>query len=294
MKTIGLVVNKEKRKVIPLVKKTYQWLKDRDINVLLSDHCAELLDWSESGYPLEHLAKISDCIVIWGGDGTILSCARTVAPFKTPLYGVNAGRLGFLTEVDLPDIFTGLEHLLAGEYLIETRMMLEASVYRQGKLLKTFCGLNDAVIAKSALSRLIWLKVSANQELINSYPADGVIIASPTGSTAYSLSAGGPLVGPNLDLMVITPICPHTLSARPLVVSPDNIISIIPFNTPGKKDAKGEVMLTLDGQYGYQLQSGDEVRVFRSLHQACFIRTQQNSFYKVLREKLEEWHSTSV
>lgn len=283
MKTIGIVLNKHKYKLAPVVEEVCHWFKNKGIEVLLSNECAENLGHLQEGLPLSKLAQLSDIIMVWGGDGTILNCSRVAAPLGTPIYGVNAGRLGFLTEVDIPELLPDLHRLLAGDYSIEERMMLEASVYRSGQRITSLVGLNDAVISKGALSRMIWLRIYADGELINSYPADGVIIASPTGSTAYSLSAGGPIVGPNLDLMVISPICPHTLSARPLVVSPDNTISIVP------EIAHGEIMLTLDGQCGYQLALGDDVKVYRAPYTAKFIKTQKISFYKVLREKLEEW-----
>lgn len=268
-----------------MVEQVRCWLENRGIRVLLNDECAESLGIPAEGLPLEQLAKLADCIMVWGGDGTILNSTRLAAPQGTPLYGVNAGRLGFLTEVDIPDLLPDLEKLLAGDYSIEERMMIEARVYRNGQVVESSLGLNDAVISKSALARMIWLRIYSDGELINSYPADGVIIASPTGSTAYSLSAGGPIVGPSLDLMVISPICPHTLSARPLVVSPENVISVVP-DIP-----QGEIMLTVDGQCGYKLQPKDEVQIRRAPYVAKFIRTRKNNFYKVLREKLEEWSS---
>lgn len=285
MKTIGIVLNKQKYKVVPVVEEVCHWLSNKGVEILLNDECAESLDQCQRGLPLSELAQKSDVIMVWGGDGTILNSTRVAAPLGTPIYGVNAGRLGFLTEVDIPDLLPDLQKLLDGQYIIEERMMLEASVYRQGQKLTTMSGLNDAVVSKGALSRMIWLRIYANTELMSAYPADGVIVASPTGSTAYSLSAGGPIVGPNLDLMVINPICPHTLSARPLVVSPDTTISVMP------EVAQGEIMLTLDGQQGYQLQPRDEVYIYRAPYTAKFIRTQKSNFYKILREKLEEWSS---
>lgn len=285
MKTIGIVLNKQKYKVAPVVEEVCRWLENKGIRVLLNDECAESLGVSEEGLPLVRLAELSDCIMVWGGDGTILNSTRFAAPLGTPLYGVNAGRLGFLTEVDIPDLLPDLDRLLAGDYRIEERMMIEARVYRNRQLVETSLGLNDAVISKSALARMIWLRIYSDHELVNSYPADGVIIASPTGSTAYSLSAGGPIVGPNLDLMVISPICPHTLSARPLVVSPQNVISVVP-DIP-----QGEIMLTLDGQYGFKLQPKDEVQICRAPYVAKFIRVRKTNFYRVLREKFQEWSS---
>lgn len=293
MKNIGIWINKRKHSVISKVREVYLWFKKRGINILLDTESAQALDIHDSSYSLRSLAKKSDCIMVWGGDGTILSCARVVAPVGTPIYGINAGRLGFLTEVDIPDLFVGIERLINGEYSVEERMMIQAMVYRDDEIVKELWGLNDAVISKTALARLIWLKLYTDGEFINTYPADGVIIASPTGSTAYSLSAGGPLVSPDLDLLVITPICPHTLSARPLVISPNRTVSIFT-NIGDNLNIRGDIMLTVDGQCGYALQPGDEVRICRAPYKARFIKTQNNSFYKILRDKLEEWNRTHV
>lgn len=288
MKTIGMVLNRQKYTVAPIIDKICTWLKERQVDILLSDECAEILQFPGTNHPLPTLAKQCDCLMVWGGDGTILNTARTAAPLGTPIYGVNAGRLGFLTEVDIPDLLAGLEKLIAGDYTVEQRMMVEAKVYRRGNIIETFSGLNDAVVSKGSFARMIWLEISVNGELVNSYPADGVIIASPTGSTAYSLSAGGPLVGPDLDLMIVTPICPHTLSARPLVVAPDKVVSVV------AETNRGSIMLTMDGQYGINLEDNDKVQVQRAPYSAKFIRTQHHSFYAVLREKLEEWNSSNV
>ncbi|WP_031514843.1 NAD(+)/NADH kinase [Desulfofalx alkaliphila] len=288
MKTIGLVLNKEKHKVAPVVEKIYHWLQGKNIRVLITDECAEILNINKNYYPLSQLAGMCDCLMVWGGDGTILNCARAAAPAGTPIYGVNAGRLGFLTEVDIPDLLPGLEKLIAGNYTVEERMMIEARVYRKDKLLKTLTGLNDAVISKGAFARLIWLELHVNGEHMNSYPADGVIVASSTGSTAYSLSAGGPIVGPDLDLMVVTPICPHTLSARPLVISPDYTISVM------AETNRGEIVLTVDGQCRFDLESFDVVQVRQAPYNAKFIRTENHNFYEILRKKLEEWNSSHV
>ena len=287
MKTIGLVLNKQKYQVGPVVEKIYHWLKERSVQVLLSDECAEVLGQPQNGYPLTELAELADLIIVWGGDGTILNCARVAAPLETPLYGVNAGRLGFLTEVDIPDLLPGLERLLAGEYTIEERMMLEVKVYRDNKLIKSTIGLNDAVISRGTFSRMIKLKIAVNGSFVNSYHADGVIVASPTGSTAYSLSAGGPLIDPNIKLMLITPICPHKLSIRPLAIAADSVVTV-------EIQTTGEKMLTLDGQYGYSLKKHDVVEVQRAQFNAKFIRTQDNGFYEVLRKKLEEWNYSDV
>ena len=220
--------------------------------------------------------------MVLGGDGTLLNSARLAAPSAVPVFGVNMGRLGFLTEVDMPQLYKALELLLAGEYFIEERMMLEASVIRDGKAFQPLTGLNDAVITKGAFARLIMLDTMVDGRHFNTYHADGVIIATPTGSTAYSLSAGGPLVVPDLDLLLFTPICPHALWARPLVISPHSKVQVT------LRSSQGEVMLTVDGQLGMHLQHGDTVRVKRSRNRARFIKLNNQTFFDILREKFKE------
>ncbi|MGQ9824438.1 MAG: NAD(+)/NADH kinase, partial [Desulfotomaculales bacterium] len=224
----------------------------------------------------------ADCLVVVGGDGTLLGSARKAAPQGIPILGVNIGRIGFLTEIDAPDLFSALDRLLAGEYRIDARMMLEARVYRQGKCIEQSIALNDAVVTKGAFARLIFLETFVGDEYVATYPADGLIVATPTGSTAYSLSAGGPLVSPEVDLMLVTPICPHSLWARPLVIKADRKVRI---NVNSQKE---EVMLTMDGQHGFRLEERDVVVVTRSSFQARFIRIKNKSFYYLLRKKLGE------
>jgi len=282
MKTIGLVVNIEKKKIGELVRQTISWLESRNCRPALAEDTARTLGLSEYSWDQQELVTNTDYLVVLGGDGTLLRSARQAAPGGVPVLGVNMGRLGFLTEVDVPELFPALERLIKGEYMIEERMMLEARVYRQGSLVEQSIALNDAVITKNALARLIFLETCVDQEYFTTYPADGLIIATPTGSTAYSLSAGGPLVTPQMELMLVTPICPHSLWARPLVIGADSQVKV------GVLSGQGEIMLTMDGQYGFKLQQKDTVMVNRSSFRARFICLQERSFFYLLRQKLTE------
>lgn len=281
MKKVGIFLNLAKDQAISVAKDIIAWLEKHQIELVLDRAGAEAL-----GYPLaraeETLYRDVDCLLVLGGDGTLLSCARAVAGGNVPLLGINLGQLGFLTETEIPGIIQTLDNLLRGEYQIEERIMLQAQVVRENKIIEDFLSLNDVVITKGAFARLIKLGIYINDEYISTYPADGLIISSPTGSTAYSLSAGGPIVAPNLDLMVITPICPHTLNSRPLVISAANQVKV------DLKSNQGEVMLTLDGQHGFFLQPGDEVLVQRADATAKFIKLKGRSFFEVLRAKLRE------
>lgn len=282
MKSIGLMVNLEKEDISPLVGQIVDWLTARGCRVCIPLGAANMLGLPSLGLPLERLLEQVEVLVVLGGDGTLLRSARKAAPLGIPVLGVNLGHLGFLTEIDLPELFPGLERLLEGEFTVEERMMLEARVIREGAVREKISGLNDAVITKGAFARLIFLETYVDDDFVTTYPADGLIVATPTGSTAYSLSAGGPLLTPELDLLVVTPICPHSLWARPLVIDAGREVRVV------VRSEKGEVMLTVDGQQGYRLQRGDTVSICRSAHRARLIRLQKRSFFYLLRQKLGE------
>jgi NAD+ kinase len=282
MRNIGLVVNLGKQEVAPLVEQIIDWLTARGCRVVMAHDTAIALGHPEMGLPREQLVQIAEVMLVLGGDGTLLRCAREAAPRGIPLLGINFGHLGFLTEIDAPELWPGLEKLLAGQYSVEERMMLEARVLRGGQTVQQVTGLNDAVITKGAFARLIFLETYVDEHLVTTYPADGLIVATPTGSTAYSLSAGGPLVTPELDLMVVTPICPHSLWARPLVIKATSQVKVI------IRSKQGEVMLTVDGQQGYKLEFNDMVLVRQSAHRARLIRLKKRSFFYLLRQKLSE------
>ncbi|MBO8168226.1 MAG: NAD(+)/NADH kinase [Thermoanaerobacteraceae bacterium] len=281
MKNIGLIVNIKKPKAIEVATELIEWLEKQDMKLFLPTSNAQVLDRVDLQMPEEELASSADCILVLGGDGTLLNTARSLAHTGTPLLGINLGQLGFLTEIELSDLYQELEKLLAGQYTVEERMMLEARVLRDGLVIDKFYGLNDIVVTKGAFSRMISLKTYVGEHYNATYPADGIIVSSPTGSTAYSLSAGGPLVSPDVEVMVLTPICPHTLSARPLVLSPKEIVRVVVCS------AVSEVMLTVDGQHGFKLEEDDEITILKAPFNAKLLRLQGRSFYEILREKLK-------
>jgi NAD+ kinase len=287
MKTIGLIVNMKKENAVMLVEKIVDLIEKQNCSAVMPETTAAALGLPKYGWPPQDLAK-TDCLVVLGGDGTLLGSARKAAPSGIPVLGVNMGNLGFLTEVDVPDLTESLEKLIRGEYVIEERMMLDAGVYRNGTLVWQSPALNDTVISKGAFARLIYLETLVDEEYVTTYPADGLIVATPTGSTAYSLSAGGPLVTPNLELILVTPICPHSLWARPLVIGAESNVKV---NILSELD---EIMLTLDGQYGFKLQKKDSVVLSRSPHRAKFIRLKPSRFFYLLREKLSETNRSNT
>ena len=282
MKKIGFIVNMKKESAPQIAKQVINWLIENDMEVYLTDKTANALSFSNHGVKPEDLFSMSDCILVLGGDGTLLNVARIIAGKNIPLLGINLGQLGFLTELEVDKIIYGLEELKMGHFHIEERMMLESYVYRDGKEVGNFHALNDMVITKGAFARMIEVAAYVDDEFLTNYPADGLIIASPTGSTAYSLSAGGPIVSPDLDVILITPICPHTLYARPVVISHDQSVKVILLS------GTGEVMLTVDGQDGFHLKAQDEIIVKKSSMKTKLIKLRNRSFYDVLREKLKD------
>jgi len=231
----------------------------------------EKKDWSEK-----------EVVIVLGGDGTLLSVARSIAHTGIPILGVNLGQVGFLTEMEVDDLTEYLPKLFKGEFYLEERMMLEAWVWRTEKNRAYFYGLNDIVVTKGAFSRMIKLETFVNDQYIDTFPADGVIISTPTGSTAYSLSAGGPIVYPQAPVLLITPICPHTFFARPMVIDGNDVVKIVVHSQ------WGEVMLTIDGQHGFKLEQNDCIIVKRANAQTKLVKLKKKSFFEVLREKLHE------
>ncbi|MCG0277631.1 MAG: NAD(+)/NADH kinase [Thermanaeromonas sp.] len=280
MKKIGLIANLDKQGVGEVALGLARWLEEKGVQPLILKSNSVKLGCPWWGAEPEVLAS-ADCVLSLGGDGTLLRSARILAPWGTPVLGVNLGHLGFLTEIEVKELFPALEQLLLGRFHIEERMMLKSSLVRQGTR-KEFWGLNDVVITKGAFSRMLRLKVYIGPHYLDTYRADGLIISSPTGSTAYCLSAGGPLVSPQLQVMILTPICPHTLYARPLVVPADQEVRVTVYT------AGAEVMLTVDGQQGINLMHGDEVITSRAPFSARLIRLKERSFYTLLREKFRE------
>lgn len=277
---IGLIINYHKRQPIQLGKEIIEWLENNNIQVLAPQEDGEYLGIDSCTSP-EKFCESVDVVLVLGGDGTFLRAARYIAGFETPILGVNLGYLGFLTEIEVKEIYLYLEKMLNGDYFVEKRMMLAARVKRNNEWVGEFQALNDFVITKGSFARLITLDTFLGDEFIASYSSDGIIIATPTGSTAYSLSAGGPIVHPALDVCIITPICPHSLYARPLIIPPEKIVKV------SVRAVKAEAMLTVDGQKGFKLENNDEVWVEKADYITSLVRVKGRKFFQVMREKLK-------
>ncbi len=277
-RTVGVVAKLDSRSAVETAHELTAWLGRRDIEVALQPEVA-------GGHPeTARCAEFDpagayDLVVVLGGDGTLLSVARTLGS-GIPILGVNLGTLGFLTEVGRSELYPSLVEILAGRFAIEGRTLLDVRLERAAGGSQSYRILNDAVIAKSALSRIIRLTLRVDDRLVTSYRSDGLIISTPTGSTAYNLSAGGPIVNPLLPVVVLTPICPHTFSLRPIVVPDVSTVEVI------LETETEEVYLTLDGQEGERLGARDLVRVTRSDEQAHLIKVSGRTFYHSLRGKL--------
>jgi len=265
-----------------LARDLIAWLRTQEIKVLVSPIVLETLDAEADGVISGNDTDLHgvDLAIVLGGDGTILWVARRVAPFGIPLLSFNMGHLGFLAAYPVTNLYSDLKNVLNGEYVIENRMMLTAEHIRNDHCLQTYTALNDVVVNKQFSPRLIQLETRINKELINTYLCDGLIVATPTGSTAYSLSAGGPIMIPHIQAVVLTPICPHTLTNRPIVLNSDAEISIRMIS----KDRKA--LLTLDGQTGGSISPDDVVRVREAPYKACIIANPDTPFFQVLRHKL--------
>ncbi len=279
IRTIGIVA-KQKPEVSPILARVVRWLQEQGLRILVDSASAKLLNFKAPRAPREKLPFRTQAILVLGGDGTILAVARSLKNSGTPILGVNLGSLGFLTEIKLDELYPALTRVIKNDFFVDTRYMIDSNVRRKGKVMARYAALNDVVINKGALARIIQFEVFGNQNNIGSFLADGLIISTPTGSTAYSLSAGGPVVYPNLECLVLTPICPHTLTNRPLVIPLDTKVRVI--LRQGE-----EVMLTVDGQVGMRLELGDEVTVTRSKSTVNLIHPEDKNYFDVLREKLK-------
>ncbi len=280
VRTVGVVGKKRIDLVVRTAEQLVEWLRARKVECLVEEDlavCSGLL----VGCPREELPLKVDLLVVLGGDGTLLSAARLLAGSQVPLLGVNAGGLGFLTEVALEEMFQVLERVLEGQTTITQRSLLEAEVWREGKKVACQRVLNDVVVNKGVLARIIDLETYIDENYLTTFKADGLIISSPAGSTAYNLSAGGPIVHPALGCIILTPICPHTLTNRPIILPEDRTIRVFLGSVHG-----AEVYLTFDGQVGYRVVEGDVLEVRTSPHRLSLIKSPHRSFYEVLRSKL--------
>lgn len=281
MKSVGLVVNPLKSGALRLGEVLASWLVSKGVEVIVDSDSAPLIGCEDKSADIDAVCR-TEMVVILGGDGTILRVARIAGPAGTPMLGVHLGQYGFITEIHPPDVITALEKVLEGEYSISERMMLEAKLIRGNEVICTSPALNDVVVSKGPLARMLKLHTLVDDRLIATYAADGIIVASPTGSTAYSLSAGGPVVNPNVKVMMITPICPHTLNARSLVIPDTESVQIVGECGEGA-DA---MMLTVDGQMGFEMKCSDKVDIRRADFSARIVYWNPMSFYEKLHSRL--------
>ncbi len=279
IRTIGISLKPDQPQLGGLVLELEKWLRDRGIEVLLGQEAAKASGLP--GMPRSELVGKVDLMVVLGGDGTLLAVARAIGERAVPVLGVNLGTLGYLAEISLDELFPTLEGVLAGSLRTETRMRLVVHAERDGREIGHYLALNDAVIAKTALSRMIDLQTWADDAEVTTYHGDGLIVATPTGSSAYSLSAGGPLLLPGISAIVLTPICPHALTQRPLVLPKMCRVAISVLDTRG-----GEVHLTVDGQVGCELQEGDRVSVSTSDRPLQMLVPAGLDRFEVMRNKL--------
>ena len=282
---IGIVLKPHQPEALKTICELVVWLAARDIELVGGPEIERERIHHQTGCAVEEvsaetLATKVDLMLVLGGDGTMIATARMIGDQEVPVLGVNYGGLGYLAEFRIEELYSALESILAGNYRLDKRVMLSVELIREGASLTTNRVLNDVVINKSALARIIEIEASFNRQFVNSFRADGLIVSTPTGSTAYNLSAGGPVVFPSMNAVVITPICPFTLSNRPLVV-PDNAeIELI------LKTDQEEVALTLDGQVGFPLIVGDRVVIRKSRTTFNLIQPSNRNYFDVLRDKL--------
>lgn len=281
MKRVGIVAKSDRPEAREVVPDLVRWLSARGKQVVLEKETAALVPTATSGVPKADLPAQVELLVVLGGDGTLLSVARLVGDLGVPILGVNLGGLGFLTATTLEELFPALDALFAGRMQVEERTMLVAQVVRQGERSAAYAALNDVVLTKSAMSRIIDLAVAVDGQAATDYRADGLIISTPTGSTAYGLSAGGPIVYPTMDAVVLIPICSHTLTNRPIVLPADLRIEVTLLTE------NQDVMLTLDGQVGHALKARDTVEICRATYRIRLVRFPQKHFFSVLRTKLK-------
>lgn len=285
IKRIGIVLKPHQPEALKTICELVVWLAERDITLVGGPEIERERIEHQTGCPVhqlesEKIAAGVDLILVLGGDGTMIATARMVGDQEVPVLGVNYGGLGYLAEFRIEELYTALESILSGNYRLDRRVMLAVELKRGDAPLQSTRVLNDVVINKSALARIIEIDAYLNRQFVNSFRADGLIVSTPTGSTAYNLSAGGPVIFPSMNAVVITPICPFTLSNRPIVVPDDAEIELL------LKTDNEEVALTLDGQVGFPLKVEDRVAIRKSRTTFNLIQPMNRNYFDVLRDKL--------
>lgn len=279
-KAVGIFAKPNAPAAVKLIPQLIEWLKQRGIEVRLDNEAARYAGMLV-GLDRAHVPDGCDLAIVLGGDGTVLSAARAVGHRAIPLLAVNLGGLGFLTAITVEDLFPELERALSGSHRVSRRKMMQVALMRDQTVVGQYQALNDVVIAKSNIARIVDLEAYAGDSFVCAYKADGLIIATPTGSTAYSLSAGGPIIYPTVNAFCLTPICPHTLTNRPLIVPADIPIRVV------SRAGEETTYLTVDGQVGSPLETGDVVECRMADFDVLLIRPPHKTFFDVLRQKLK-------
>ena len=279
LRKIGIYAKKNHPDVEQIARAISACCRQEGVEVLLEDGLAEQIG-QINGYAGEDIPAQADLIIVLGGDGTLISVSRLIVGHNVPIVGVNLGRLGFLTEITRDELPEMLDSLFRGDYQVSERMMLDACIRRDGKIVGQYTVLNDVVINKGALARIIDLEIYVDGRHLSSYKADGLIVSTPTGSTGYSLAAGGPIISPEINSLLISPICPHMLTNRPIIVWSRSVIEV------AVKFEDDVVFFTADGQVGRKLVPGDRVEIRRSESRTRLVNSPNRDYFQVLRTKL--------
>jgi len=282
IRTVGIIARPRREDISRVVPPLIAWLRAHGAKVVCDTETGECIG-ALAGETLrrEDLPGCADLLIVLGGDGTLLSAARLSASQKVPILAVNLGGLGFLTTVSLDELYPILEEIFSNQFRVSERVMLVAEIIRAGNVIRRQIALNDAVLNKAALARIMDLELHVDGEYVTTYKADGLILSTPTGSTAYSLAAGGPIVYPAVEAFVITPICPHTLTNRPLVVPDSARIEI------GFRSEDDAVFLTFDGQVGIELAKNDTIQISKAPEKLFLVRPSKKTYFEILRSKLK-------
>ncbi len=281
IKKVGIISKPRKSEVREVVPGLLQWLREHGIEVFIDKETGAILESNEQCVKRNEMPAQVDLLVVLGGDGTLLATARALNRRPVPILAVNLGGLGFLTVTTREELYPTLEQVLAGNFRSERRVQLEGEIVRADEVLASFLALNDVVLNKGAIARILDFDVFADGQLISTYKSDGLIVSTPTGSTAYSLAAGGPVTAPSVEAFIVTPICAHTLTNRPLVLPDSVTIEVV------VKTQRESAYLTVDGQVGIAARSEDTVRMRKSCSYVELIQPPNKNYFEILRQKLK-------
>ncbi len=281
IKKIGIISKPQKTEIREIVPPLVQWLRQREVEVSIDRETSATLGSVEKSLARNEMPAQVDLLVVLGGDGTLLATARALDRKPVPILAVNLGGLGFLTVITREELYPMLERVLAGNFRMERRVQIEAEMVREGEVIASFLALNDVVLNKGAIARILDFDVLVDGKFISTYKSDGLIVSTPTGSTAYSLAAGGPVIAPSVEAFIITPICAHTLTNRPLVLPDSVTIEVL------LKSQPESVYLTVDGQVGLEARSDDIVRMKKSSSWVELIQPPEKNYFEILRQKLK-------